>query len=237
VDTSAKPPLIKSVALNGALATLTLAGEPGATVALECEAEPGKWVPIASAKLDAKGAASVPFDTTLSGFHGVYFDTDQWTEPVFYRIDPEIGFDYNDGSPVKDLIDPESFSVRWTAFMKVDAETKATFFLSTDDGSRLWIDGQLVVDHWGHHGKEEKSGETTLAPGVHELRIDYYEEYGWAAAHLEWQPEGGERTHEIPVVAFKSALGPPHELALRARQVDVLGNASEPSEVHRLRAE
>jgi hypothetical protein len=175
------------------------------------------------------------FAPDISGFYGVYFDTADWTEPVFYRINDEIKFDYDDGTPVKGVIDPESFSIRWTAFMKLDAETKATFFLSTDDGSRLWIDGQLVVDHWGHHGKEEKGGEATLAAGVHELRIDYYEEFGWAAAHLEWQPEGGRRTYEIPVVPFRSSLEPRDEWRLRARQVDVLGNASGPSSVFPMR--
>lgn len=115
--------------------------------------------------------------------------------------------------------------------MQVEQETKATFFLSTDDGSRLWIDDELVVDHWGHHGKTEKSGEATLKPGMHVLRVDYFEEFGWAAAHLEWQPEGAERTYTIPVVAFSSALSESGQHLFRARQVDVLGNRSAPSAI------
>ncbi|MBN1918961.1 MAG: hypothetical protein JW889_13725 [Verrucomicrobia bacterium] len=238
VDASAQPPVLREGDMDEMGRTsLVVEGEPGANVTVEYQVDANTWIPVASAALDEKGRGMVPFDLGLRGFRGEYFETDTWTEPVFYRTDREIRFDYNEGSPVKDAIDTESFSVRWTGFMKVDAETKATFFLSTDDGSRLWIDGKLVVDHWGHHGKEEKAGEATLAPGVHELRIDYYEEYGWAAAHLEWQPEGGERTYEVPVVAFKSAFEPRVEWCLRARQVDVLGNASGPSAVWRIKAE
>ncbi len=143
-----------------------------------------------------------------------------------YRIDPEIRFDYQAGSPAKGVIGPESFSMRWTGYLNIDETTKAVFFLSTDDGSRLYVDDKLVVDYWGHHGKSEKSGETTLDPGTHLLRIDYYEEYGWAAAHVEWQPEGRERTYEIPVAAFKSI---PDRKLFRAVQTDVLGNKSGPS--------
>lgn len=238
VDTSAAPPALREGGLDEAGRTrLAIEGEPGANVTVECQVDAATWLPVASVKLDEKGEGVVPFDLGFRGFHGEYFDTDKFTDPVFYRIDPEIKFDYDDGTPVKGVIDPESFSMRWTGFMKLDAETKATFFLSTDDGSRLWIDGQLVVDHWGHHGKEEKAGEATLAPGVHEVRIDYYEEFGWAAAHLEWQPDGGERTYAIPVVALKTALEPSAAHSFRARQADVLGNKSDPSDIVRLGAQ
>jgi hypothetical protein len=234
VDTSAEPPRIKAVTMDGAIATLVLEGEAGGAVTVECGAGPETWLPIASTVLDDSGEGKVMVDTTLRGFRGEYFNTDQWTEPVMYRIDPEIKFDYEGGSPDK-RIDGESFSVRWTGFMQVDEGTEATFYLSTDDGSRLFIDDEVVVDSWGHHAKTEKSGTVTLAPGTHALRVDYYEEYGWAAAHLEWQPEGGERTYAIPVVALRSALSPPNELLLRASQVDMLGNESAPSAASRIR--
>ncbi len=238
VDASSKPPVLETKDVEAGTGTILLVkGEPGANVTIEYQAEPDVWLPIATAVLDETGEKGLAQDLTFKGFRGEYFDTDTWTEPVMYRVDPEIKFDYNAGSPAKELIDAESFSVRWTGSLRVEQETKATFFLTTDDGSRLWIDDALVVDHWGHHGKTEKSGEATLAPGTHALRVDYFEEYGWAAAHLEWQPEGGERTYAVPVVAFSSALSVPGERPLRARQVDVLGNRSEPSAVLKVSVE
>ncbi len=238
VDTSAQPPVIgKGEPAESGAMTLIVTGEPGAAVTVEYQAEPDAWLPVASATLDESGKAVVEVDLAFRGFRGEYFNTKKWTEPAIYRVDPEIKFDYEAGSPVKGLIDPESFSIRWTGFMRIEQETRAAFFLSTDDGSRLYIDDTLVVDHWGHHGKEEKSGETTLKPGTHVLRMDYYEEYGWAAAHLEWQPEGGERTYALPVVAFRSALSKTGQHCFRARQVDVLGNRSAPSSVFEIAPE
>ena len=238
VDASSKPPVIGEGDQDEAgLTPFVLEGEPGASVTVDYQAEADTWFPVATVVLDEKGQGVVKMDLTFKGFRGEYFHTVEWTEPVMYRVDPEIKFDYNAGSPARGLIDPESFSVRWTGYLRVEQETKATFFLSTDDGSRLWIDDALVVDHWGHHGKSEKSGEVTLTPGTHALRVDYFEEYGWAAAHLEWQPEGGERTYAVPVVPFSSALSAPGEHVFRARQVDVLGNQSEPSAVLKVSAE
>jgi hypothetical protein len=228
VDASSKPPVLETKAVAGMRATVLIKGEPGANVTVEYQAKPDAWLPMTTALLDEKGQGTLDLDLTFKGFRGEYFDTAEWTEPVMYRVDPEIKFDYEGGSP-DPRIGVESFSIRWTGSLQLDQETKATFFLSTDDGSRLWIDGQLVVDSWGHHAVEEKSGETTLAAGTHALRIDYYEEYGWAAAHLEWQPEGGERTFDLPVVAVE----PPSTGArvFRALQVDPLGNQSAPSKV------
>ena len=226
VDTSAKPPLVDAKTSEDDKAEFSMTGEAGARVTIEYETAKDNWAPVAVAVLNEKGKDTAEVDRSFSGFYGEYFDTEEWTEPVMYRVDPEIKFDYEGGSPAKGTIAPESFSVKWSGKLNLESETKATFFLSTDDGSRLYIDGEMIIDHWGHHGKTEKSAEITLEAGAHDIRIDYYENYGWAAAHLEWQPEGGERTYEMPVTAFEKRSG---GTKYRATQVDVLGNKSEPS--------
>jgi hypothetical protein len=54
-----------------------------------------------------------------------------------------------------------------------------TFYLGSDDGSRLWIDGSLCIDNWGDHPYQEKScTKTFTSPGNHQFRIDYYENRG-----------------------------------------------------------
>ena len=60
-----------------------------------------------------------------------------------------------------------------------------TFYLGSDDGSRLWIDGTLCIDNWGDHGYQEKScTKTYTSSGDHQFRIDYYENGGDARAHF-----------------------------------------------------
>ena len=82
----------------------------------------------------------------------------------------------------------------------------------------------------GITAKSKKQVRPRSQPAVHAVKIDYYEEFGWAAAHLEWQPEGGERTYALPVRAFKKI---PAKKLLSAIQIDSLGNGSEPSPAFR----
>ncbi len=66
-------------------------------------------------------------------------------------------------------------------------------FLASDDGSRLWIDDRLVVDHDGVHGPTEKRGSIALAAGAHRLRLRYFEARYGQALRVEWTGPGVER--------------------------------------------
>lgn len=222
VDTAANAPVISAGSPDGARVPLALTGEPVATVVLELQTN-GHWLPWLSAVLDATGATNLLVDTALHGFRAEYFASDAFTNPALWRIDRVIAFDYEDKSPVPGVLKPDKFSVRWSGWLSLPVATTATWFLATDDGSRLYLDGQLVLDHWGIHGKEEKQVLTPLAAGEHAVHVQYYEHLGWAAAHLEWQPQGGTRTNAIPVRAMPAAQT---TLTLRARQIDALGNVS-----------
>lgn len=53
-----------------------------------------------------------------------------------------------------------------------------TFFLNSDDGSRLFLDGELIVDHDGNHSAIQKEGKIILAKGKHRLRVEYFDASG-----------------------------------------------------------
>ncbi|MCX7847786.1 MAG: PA14 domain-containing protein [bacterium] len=224
VDTAALPPSLTIVPRQGTAQVLSLHGEPEALAIVEC-ARNDQWQPLLATKLDPTGRTTVVCDTTLQGFRAEYYASLFFTNPVLWRVDPVIAFDYADHSPLPGLCKPDHFSIRWTGWLSLPQATTVTWFLATDDGARLYLDDQLILDHWGTHSKEEKSTIIPLAAGEHAVRVDYYEHCGWAAAWLEWQPQGGLRTNAIPVRAFP---GPPQSLRLRARQVDPLGNPSLP---------
>ncbi|MBT5583086.1 MAG: hypothetical protein HOJ54_03670, partial [Phycisphaerae bacterium] len=46
-----------------------------------------------------------------------------------------------------------------------------TFRLSSDDGSQLWIDGHMLIDHDGLHGAEPMLGDVTLIQGIHPFQV------------------------------------------------------------------
>jgi PA14 domain/Chitobiase/beta-hexosaminidase C-terminal domain/Calcineurin-like phosphoesterase len=75
----------------------------------------------------------------------------------------------------------------------VDAAGQYTFYLKSDDGSKLYVDDQLVIDNDGDHSLLELSGATKLSAGKHKLRIEFFEAGGEAILELELAGPGMER--------------------------------------------
>ncbi|MEV0393739.1 family 16 glycoside hydrolase [Polymorphospora rubra] len=73
-----------------------------------------------------------------------------------------------------------------------------TFRLTSDDGSRLYIDDAVVVDHDGLHGATSKDGSVTLTEGHHALRVEYFEAGGGQQLTLSWQPPGATGFAVVP---------------------------------------
>ena len=75
--------------------------------------------------------------------------------------------------------------------MRVPADGVWTFRLTSDDGSRLWIGDQLLVDGDGPHAAAERSGPAALRAGWHPIRVDYFQAGGGKALSLRVQSADG----------------------------------------------
>lgn len=91
----------------------------------------------------------------------------------------------------------ESMGFRFSGLINVPADGVYTFFISSDDGSRLSIDGVRVVDNDGPHGMEEKAGTTKLKAGRHDIIIDYAQGNAALGLSAGWQGPGIAK-QEIP---------------------------------------
>lgn len=119
--------------------------------------------------------------------------------PSLRRTDSTINFDWKEGSPAPGL-PADHFSTRWTQAVNFGAGT-FRFFASTDDGVRVWVDNRLVVDAWFNQGlPNTRSGDITLNPGRHDIRVEYYEDTGQAAARVWWQRIDPYPTPGVPSV-------------------------------------
>jgi hypothetical protein len=68
------------------------------------------------------------------------------------------------------------------------------FFTDSDDGSRLFVDDELVVDNDGLHGSKEVKGIAPLAAGYHALRVQFFQKSGGRDLKvLIQQPNGGKQ--------------------------------------------
>ncbi|MGC9394895.1 MAG: PA14 domain-containing protein [Anaerolineae bacterium] len=105
--------------------------------------------------------------------------------PALVRNDARLDFNWRTDAPYPGL-PADNFSARWTRAMTFDAGTYR-FRLTVDDGARLWINNQLVIDEWRDGAERERVADVPLAAGTHNLRVDYYEGAGNARIRLTWE--------------------------------------------------
>ncbi len=129
--------------------------------------------------------SDVPVTPTAT-WRGEYY-ANQWLSgsPVLVRQDNSINFDWGNGSP-DSRIPSDRFSVRWTRAVSFQGG-RYRFTTVTDDGVRLYIDGNLVIDRWMDMAPTANSAEVNLTAGVHSIRMEYYENGGGAVAKLFWE--------------------------------------------------
>ncbi|MED5448104.1 MAG: c-type cytochrome, partial [Planctomycetota bacterium] len=96
----------------------------------------------------------------------------------------------------------DQFGLRFTGFLQVPRKGRYTFFLGSDDGSRLQIDGKTVVEFNGIQAYKEKNSALELDAGPHAVLVDYFEQNGQEALKVEFQGPGISRrtlaTHTTP---------------------------------------
>jgi len=122
-----------------------------------------------------------------TGLFAQYFDNQDLTAPKLSRVDNAINFDWVYGSP-DPLIAPDTFSVRWTGKVEPLYSESYTFYTVSDDGVRLWVNGQLVIDNWtDHSATENASAAVQLSAGQPvDIKMEFYENGGDAVAKLSW---------------------------------------------------
>jgi beta-glucosidase len=157
------------------------------------------YAPGSDPNAQANGLPAVPSSalTMENGEHGLkgeYFSNkDLKGSPVVVRTDEMPNFVWNGVSPAPGL-PAEYFSARWTGYLIAPKSGEYTFELSSDDGSRLFIDDKLVIDNWGDHAPQAMRGKIQLTAGQqYALRVEYYNATGGGLIHLGWRsPESHE---------------------------------------------
>jgi alpha-L-fucosidase len=88
----------------------------------------------------------------------------------------------------------EHVGARFRGVLKVPADDVYVFDLLSDDGSRLLIDGQTVVDHDGLHGPTSKLGQIALSRGMHRIEVLWFNKTGGTALEISMMGTGQKAT-------------------------------------------
>jgi S1-C subfamily serine protease len=98
----------------------------------------------------------------------------------------------------------DAYGLRFSGYLQVPSDGLYKFYLRSDDGSRLQVDGSTVVDNDGAHPALESAGLLRLKAGLHAMQLDYYEASGDQALQISWEGPNLEK-QEIPAAVYFSA--------------------------------
>ena len=149
---------------------------------------------------------------TGNGLSGTYFDNSTLTGPSVSRIDPTVDFIWGAAAPAPG-IGAETFSVRWTGQIQPQFSETYRFYTVSNDGVRLWVNGQRVVNNWTNHGTTENSGTIALTAGQrYAITMEFYEDTGNATARLLWSSPSTPKAVVPNARLFPEAPAAPTEI-------------------------
>jgi len=123
--------------------------------------------------------------------------------PTVSRVDPTVNFNWGTEQP-DPSVTANYFMVRWHGQVQPIYSDLYTFSTTSDDGSRLWVNGQLVVNQWQNQGATTRSGTIALqANQKYDLVMEYYEWTTPSVAQLSWAS-----VHQAPQTIPMSQLYP-----------------------------
>src|SRR5262249_16055828 len=122
------------------------------------------------------------------GLTASYFsNTTLGGQPAIERIDAVVDFNWAGNRPDAAL-PADGFSARWSGQLSAPSSEAYTFYLYSEGGARLWVNNQLVIDHWRLTSEPQtRSAPVELRAGEKaDLRVEYYNAGGKAAISLMW---------------------------------------------------
>ena len=123
------------------------------------------------------------------GLKGEYFNNELLEgAPALVRTDEKIDFRWAEGSYVNG--GPlDHFSVRWSGYFIPGTDDDYKFFVSADDGVRLYVNDQRVIDDWQRHGETLDTYSAHLERGKpYKIGLEYFENVGTATARFGIAP-------------------------------------------------
>ena len=128
------------------------------------------------------------------GLEAEYFEGTELKGEPRRRVDEWINFEPSNQAP--DPFVPNSpMSVRWKGALRPPVTGEYVLSVSSDDGCRLYLDGDLLIDSWGPHNVQPDTVAVNLEAGKdYRLTVEYHNERDYSIARLSWRPpKAGEK--------------------------------------------
>lgn len=150
--------------------------------------------------------APIPTPGTGTGLRGEYFAGSNFEVFRSTRADAAIQFDWGTNTPIGTL-PADGFSIRWQGQIEPQFTETYKFYLTHDDGARLWVNTQLVIDKWGGTATDD-TGTIALTAGVRvSIKIEYFDYLSNAVCKLDWSSPSIIREN-VPQTQLYAATDP-----------------------------
>ena len=151
---------------------------------------PGSSTTIRLEYFENTGEAAISLSwaqaTTITNWRGEYYNNVSLDgNPVLVRDDAQVNFDWGTGSPAPGIVHEDGFSARWTRTLNLPVGWYR-FALRVDDGARLWVNDQLLIDVWQVQSATTLAEQVYVPGGTTSVRLEYYENSGLASAKMDW---------------------------------------------------
>ncbi len=123
------------------------------------------------------------------GWRASYYPRQAFRGEPVVQHDLEIAYRWKEKAPLPSF-PRDGFSVRWESCLVLESDQTLAFRLGSDDGSRLWIEGEQVIDNWRVQGFHWEDGARALSAGRHRVKIEYFEKSGSSGMVFETHAGG-----------------------------------------------
>jgi uncharacterized protein (DUF1800 family) len=152
-----------------------------------------------------------------AGLYGQYYTNSSTTysssnnfnpaKLILSRADPTVDFVW--GNTTNPIPNNGYYCVRWTGQVQPQYSETYYFVARTDDGCRLWVNDQLLVDAWTNKSVSDITASIPLQAGVrYNLKLDYFQTTGSAEAHLSWYSPSQSKQIIPATRLYPSTLAP-----------------------------
>jgi len=151
-------------------------------------------------------------NVTSTAFTNVSFAT----PPTLIRTDAFVNFNWTNSSP-DPSISSNNFTARWTGAVQPQFNETYTFYTFSDAGVRLWLNNQLLIDHWANQSPTLWSNSIPLvAQQRYNIKLEYfYQNTGGAVAALSWSSPSTPQ-QIIPKTQLYPVTNPPPAIVLNS---------------------
>jgi hypothetical protein len=151
----------------------------------------------------------LPPGTPVPGLNATYYNSEDFSGTGIEHLVAQVKFNWGKGSP-DPVIQKDHFSSRWIGLITPPYSETYTFYTYTDDGARLWVRNQLLVDEWHGQPATEWSGQVFLVAGVaYDLTMESYDKASSAVAELRWSSPSLPKS-VVPASALSTGFTPPN---------------------------